>query len=200
MTSLRQAHKEMTRDRILDAAIELMTQVDSGPLTIANVADRASVTQRTVYRHFANRDQLLEQVWPKMQAKVHSKGFPTTADELVASPIHLFPRFDEQANLVRASAFSEAGLEVRLHANPERQKAMLACVADASLGLGKAATRRRAAIVQLINSAYGWAVLRDFWGLDGKEAGIAAGEAIAILLNLRTPADDKPLPHSKERK
>ena len=38
--------------------------------------------------------------------------------------------------------------------------------------------------MQLLNSAFAWSAMRDFWDLDGKAAGEAAAEAIAILLGL----------------
>ena len=180
----------MTRERILDAAIDLMAEAGMAPLTVGDVASRAGVTARTVYRHFETREGLVEAVWPRMQARVRSRGFPRTADDLIATPAYLFPQFDEHANLVRASAFSDAGLEVRLRANAERTAAAMACVADALPDLPAETARRRAAVVQLLDSAYCWAVLRDFWGFDGVEAGQAASEAIAILLGRSAPASE----------
>lgn len=190
-TSIRHHYKAMTRNRILDAALDLMAQGDAA-LTIASVAQQAGITDRTVYRHFATREALLEAVWPRMQARVASKGFPRTAQALIQTPRELFPRFDENQNLVRASVYSESGREVRLKSNTERQAAMLACVEEALPGLSGAAKRRRAAILQLIDSAYAWAVMKDFWDLDGVEAGEAAAEAIAILLGHAPPADEPP--------
>jgi AcrR family transcriptional regulator len=190
MTSTRQRYKDLTRERILDAAIAQMADDRDGPLTVTDVAARAGVTERTIYRHFQTRDALVEAVWPRMQARVQSPGFPHTADELIATPLRLFPNFDENEHLVRASVYSESGREVRLRANGERQAAMLACVADAMPQLGDAARRRRAAVVQLIDSAYGWAVLKDFWDMDGEEAAAAAAEAIAVLLGRRVPEDE----------
>lgn len=185
--------------RILDAAIDEMREGSLGALTIAKVAERAKITERTVYRHFPTREDLLKGVWPRMQARVGSSGFPQTADELIATPLRLFARFDEEDGLVRASISSETGREVRLSSNEQRQSAMLACVTDALPNFGGPAKRRRAAIVQLIDSAYGWSVLRDFWGLDGAEAGRAAAEAIAVLLGRRTPDDESDIEQGEEK-
>lgn len=191
MTSIRQTYKDQTRDRILDAVIDQMGDADAGELTIAQVAARAGVTERTVYRHFGTRDALVQAVWPKMQRHVGSRGFPGSARALVGTPLHLFPKFDAAEGVVRASVYSEAGREVRLRANDERQAAMRACVQDALPDLSPEVRTRRAAIVQLIDSAFGWSVLRDFWGMDGAEAGQAAAEAIAVLLGLAAPDDDR---------
>ena len=197
MTSIRQGYKDQTRERILDAAIALMAEDAEATLTIAATAARAGVTERTVYRHFLTRDALIEAVWPRMQARVQSPGFPRTARALVATPLSLFPNFDLNAGLVRASVHSAAGREVRQRSNAERQAAILACIADALPGLSPEAQRRRAAVAQLIDSAAGWAMMKDFWGFDGKQSGRAAAEAIAVLLGLRTPLDESP-PETEE--
>jgi AcrR family transcriptional regulator len=192
LTPLREDYREQTRARILDAAIAQMSEAPVECLTVARVAKRAGVTERTVYRHFQTRDALLEAVWPRMQSLVGSRGFPQNAADLVATPRRLFPAFDTQEGPVRASVYSEAGREVRLRANPERQAAMLACVRDALPELDERETWARAAAVQLLNSAYAWSVMRDFWGLDGAQAGDAAADAIAILLGLRPTSPSTP--------
>lgn len=196
--TLRDTYRAETHMRILDAALEEMRAAELESLTMAGVARRAGVTERTVFRHFASRDVLIAAVWPRMQARVRSRGFPTTAQALIDTPPHLFPEFDKEEGLVRASAFSAAGREVRQAANPERQKAVRACVRDAFPDIAEPQLTRLAAIVQLIDSAYAWAVMKEYWGLDGTEAGRAASEAIAVLLNRRDPPQS--LSKSKPKK
>lgn len=190
LTSLRAEYKEQTRLRIVESAIDLVGQSGEEPLTIAAVAARAGVTERTVYRHFETRDALIRAVWRRMQAKVASEGFPQTAEALLQSPGKLFPRFDAAGELIRASIHSPAGLDVRMHSNAERMAAMMSSVRDALPGLDEKSLRRRAAIAQLINSAQGWDVLTRFWGMSGEEAGAAASEALSVLLGFRG-ADEK---------
>ncbi len=185
--------------RILDAAIAELGVTELEELTMAGVAARAGVTERTVFRHFPSRDALIAAVWPRMQARVRSRGFPRTADDLIETPLRLFPEFDREERLVRASAFSAAGREVRRAANRERQEAMRACVRDAFPRMSEPQLTRLAAIVQLIDSAYGWAVMKEHWGLDGNEAGLAASQAIAVLLG-RRPAGPQPKTKLREDK
>ena len=191
MPPLRSEYALMTRNRIIDGAVELIAESGGEPVTIGAVAERCGIAERTVYRHFETREELLKAVWPRMQEQVGSLGWPSTADELIARPQRLFRRFDEHAGLVRASINSATGKELRTGMNAARQAAMLACVADAFPDLDDAAARRLAAVVQLLESADAWSVLKDFWGLHGAEAGRAASEAIAILLG-RQPANAAP--------
>src|SRR5689334_5178551 len=103
LTSVRDEYKEQTRVRIVDSAIDLVGESGEEPLTIAAVAARAGVTERTVYRHFETRGALIRAVWRQMQGRVASEGFPHTAEALLQSPRRLFPRFDEMGELIRAS-------------------------------------------------------------------------------------------------
>jgi AcrR family transcriptional regulator len=193
-TSLRDQYREETRIRILDAAIVELGATELEELTMASVAARAGVTERTVFRHFASRDVLIQAVWPRMQARVRSSGFPTTAEALIDTPNKLFPEFDKEEPLVRASAFSAAGREVRRAANAERQAAMRAAVRDAFPAIKEPELTRLAAVAQLIDSAYAWAVMKEHWGLDGTESGLAASQALAVLMGRRAPG-----PESKPR-
>lgn len=188
--TLRGEYKEMTRQRIIDSAIDLLRERGEQVLTIAAVAKMANVTERTVYRHFETRDALIRAVWKAMQGRVASGGFPETAAALLESPCRLFPKFDDARELVRASIHSPAGLDIRMHSNPERKRAITASVRDALPGLDETTLRRRAAIAQLINSAQGWEVLTHFWGMTGEEAGAAASEALAVLLGRRPANQD----------
>jgi hypothetical protein len=73
----------------------------------------------------------------------------------------------------------------RGRSNKERQQAMIGCVREELEYLDERSLRRRAAIADVIASAYAWQYLQEFWGFSGKEAGAAAAEALEILLNRR---------------
>ncbi len=52
-------HAEATRKAILDAAVELFLDRRSDGFSVQEVADRAGLTHRTVYRYFPTRQELL---------------------------------------------------------------------------------------------------------------------------------------------
>ena len=56
--SVRAARQQETRDRIVDAAIELHQTIGPARTSFADIAERAGVGRITVYRHFANEDEL----------------------------------------------------------------------------------------------------------------------------------------------
>ncbi len=48
-----------TRQRIIEAALDEVAAADGEPVTLHAVADRADLSLRTLYNHFANRETLL---------------------------------------------------------------------------------------------------------------------------------------------
>ena len=59
---LRDRAKHETRTRILDAVVRVVLDDGIHAFSVANVAKRAGVSHRTVYRHFASREELLDAV------------------------------------------------------------------------------------------------------------------------------------------
>jgi AcrR family transcriptional regulator len=181
---LRDRQKADTRELILDAVKRLLRDRGLAELSLANVAREAGITERTVYRHFATREQLLEATWAAVNDRLGMREFPRTAADLVQRPRQVFPAFDEQGEIVRAMLASPQGRELRLRVNKERQAAIRAAVRDAKPGLREPAFTRLCAAVQLLYSAAGWATMTDYWDLDSEEAGRAASDAIAALLGV----------------
>ena len=183
---LRERQKADTRALILEAVERLLKDRGLSELSLATVAREAGITERTVYRHFETREQLLEATWAAVNDSIGMKEFPRTAEELIDRPKKVFPAFDQRGEVIRAMLASPQGRELRLRVNKERQAAIRAAVKDARPNLREPAFTRLCAAVQLLYSASGWATMTDYWGLDSVEAGRAASEAIATLLNRPT--------------
>jgi AcrR family transcriptional regulator len=52
----------VSRDQLVDAAIALMREKPDEPLTVARVAEEAGVSPMALYRHFRDRDELVDEV------------------------------------------------------------------------------------------------------------------------------------------
>jgi AcrR family transcriptional regulator len=180
---LRDAHRDLTRTRIVDAALDLMRAGDEAAFTVAAVAAAAGMTERTVYRHFETRDALMAAAWRRINEVVKTPALPDTPEALIAQPLTAFPFFDEEEVLMRAIVATREGRELRLSVNAERQAGMRAAVRAARPDLQEPEFTRLCAVVQLLDSSFAWLMMKDYWGLDGHEAGRAASAAIARLLD-----------------
>lgn len=184
-SGLRQAQAGLTRERILHAAGEIVAGA-GGPaaLTFKRVAERAGMTEMTVYRHFPNRDALLRAVWERINAQMGPGiGMPQSAGELRGQHRALFEGFDRVAPTIVASVTTPQGREMRASLNTERHAAFDRIVGEVAPALPPSERRRAAALLQLLHSAYAWDSLREQWGMDGAEAGDATLWLIDLLLD-----------------
>jgi AcrR family transcriptional regulator len=183
--TLRDEQKEQTRTNILEAAVALVRRAGEQEVTIRAVAAAAGVTERTVYRHFKSRDALLRSVWQRMTELIARPAPAETADALVERPRNLFPQLDQERELVRGYLRSGSPRGRRTRFTEQRQQVMVRWLGEELEYVDEPSLRRRAAIASLIASAYAWQYLEEVWGMNGKEAGEAAAEALEILLNRR---------------
>jgi len=184
----RKAQAAATRRRILEA---LASELESGglaDLSMSRVAARAGVAERTVYRHFENREGLTAALADLVNEQLGDlpEGFP--AEELAPRMATLFASFEADAPLVRGVLASPGGQEVRAHARARRLQRIDAALAPR---LATAADPEHArdvrALVFLLCSAATWQSLRDEGGLEGAEAGRAVAFAIDTLLETLSP-------------
>jgi AcrR family transcriptional regulator len=186
---LQTARQAVVRDRVLAGVAELLA--DGQDLTYAKVAAAADVPERTVYRHFPTRQDLMAAIVEWVNERTGTQR-ATTADEVVEMVRQLFPSFDEVAPVVRELLLAPEGRAARLADNDDRREAALAVVANAAAGLDGLTARRLAAVVQLLTSAAAWQTLRDYWDMDGAEAAESVAIALSMMLESAGRAADAP--------
>lgn len=185
--SLREAHREYTRGRIIEAAVASLQDNEYEELLVSAVAERAGIAERTLYRYFPTRSDLVRATWESITARFSYHPFPDTPELLVENPLVSFPSYDREEKLIRAIVASRQGRELRLSVNAERHAAIRSAVALARPDLSEDAQFRLSAIAQLLHSSIAWQTLNDYWGLDGSQAGLAAAEALSVLLKVPIP-------------
>jgi AcrR family transcriptional regulator len=173
----RAAQEQETRQRIVEAALELHGSVGPARTTISAIAERANVRRATVYRHFPDERSLFlgcSGAW----AERHPVPDPATwagiadpAERLVAALDALYGWYEGAEPMLTAVVrdVDNVPIVAELHAG---RLAYLAAVEDglaAGWGVrGKAAKRLRAAIALALDF-FAWRTL-DERGLDREEA------------------------------
>src|SRR5688572_12598807 len=113
---LREGHKRATRERIVRAVAELVTEEHPAAVSVPAVARRAGVGVATVYRYFPNKEALLD-----ASAVVVSEGAravdgrpPASFDDLQALlPLAWNELAGEHLALARNQLASPLGRELR---------------------------------------------------------------------------------------
>ncbi|MER5436067.1 helix-turn-helix domain-containing protein [Streptomyces sp. NPDC002588] len=130
--------KPDARGRLEKAAMELYNDKGFEATTVAEIAARAEVTERTFYRHFVDKREVLFQ--PNALADVLAHATATSAPlaplEVIAYALtEAAPVFEERAELVRQR-------QTVIAANPELQERELAKLASLVSALAHALRER----------------------------------------------------------
>ena len=102
-----------TRDRILDAARGLMLGRAPGNFSVAEVAARAGVTHRTVYRYFADRQALVVAVAERPTDVAADLVWPERYDRAREGLRAFWRFFGEHLDDLRTERLVPGGLELR---------------------------------------------------------------------------------------
>lgn len=180
---LREAQARETRGRLLQAVARWLERDGHAEFTLEAVAREAGVDRRTVFRHFATREALLEAFWVWINERLTPRTLPASLEELVAAPRATFARFDEEEGVIRASLHTPAGRAMRLAAVEARRAAFREALREATRQASPAERRRLEAAAHALYSASAWEAMRDYAGVTGREAGDAASWALGVLVD-----------------
>ena len=178
---VRERRKEEVRTRIADEVISLM--VEGGiALNHDNVATRAGVARRTVYRYFPDRDALMHAAWVRVRERAGPQVvMPKTMDELLATLEPIYTGFDKTAAIATVVRSTPEGRALRLSAKVQRIESYTDAAAEAVRDLPDEDARLATAMFQVLHTTP-WLELRDHWDLDGRQIARVTGWAIRALL------------------
>lgn len=184
---------KVTVEKIQNGIFELFCASGSeDSLTYKSVAQKAGVTEVTVYRYFPERSDLLKSLWERINRKLGDEiKMPQSEKELLTlnPPLHL--GFSRNEAISQACVVSSQGREMRKSTNPARQEAFLKIVHEINPSLSKQAARRKASILQMLHSAYAWDSLKIHWGMSAEEIAQTTQEALETFITSIKNAREK---------
>jgi AcrR family transcriptional regulator len=181
-SSLAAKHADLTQALILDAAVALLEQASVTELSVRAVAKQAEISERTVFRYFASRDDLLDAVAIEVARRLGAPPHPATVAELVAFPQAQFARLEATATLVRAALHSELYHRIRTRVVQDRGAAIQALVDAVAADRPERERRLAAANIHYHVVAITWRYYRDNFGFSFEDAVEAARMAIIQAL------------------
>jgi AcrR family transcriptional regulator len=180
-TSLREQHADLTRELILRALVELLQEGDADDISVQDVARKAGVSLRTVYRYFQTREELVvagaNWIFGPLFTDVRAEE---TIEDLSESCRIVFQHWDDHPELAEALALTRAGREVRRQRRTQRFEEIERVVAEAAPELSKPEQHEAAAVLGHLQGVTTWLTLRDI-GLDNEEATEAVQWALHAL-------------------
>jgi AcrR family transcriptional regulator len=182
---LRDEQARRTRNLILDALVELLADRRADDITTREIANRAGVSQPTVYRHFADRTALLQGISARIGDLMNMPdGIPVVGsiDEVGPSIEVLFVASDEFAVEVRAEVLLNADPRRYSPETQRRSAEFLDLVAAAFPDLDERRHAQVAGLLRCVGSSQSWLRMREEFGVPGVESGPLARWAIDTLI------------------
>ena len=185
---LRAEQAEQTTARIVQAAVDLLSEGDAADLSMAEVAGRAGVSVRTVYRSFASKDELLDGVigWINGHLSGVIEAPPETRQDYEATTADVIVELFEIEPLLRALFATAAGRASHQRQAPARQASMRGAYAAELEGLDDGEARRLVAVLHLVASSNGALFMKDYWDLPPEDIGRVMEWAIRVLADAAT--------------
>ena len=179
---LRAEQAAATKDRIIDAAVALLQHREVA-LGMQDVADRAGVSVRTVYRAFPTKEDLLLGVLGEITSRFDRAAGPppTTSEELLDSIPGAVRAVYELEALYRALFATAAGQEAHRSTAGARSASVDRAFEDGLDGVDERQRRLIVSLLHLVTSSKSVLWLKDYAGLDVDEASDAISWAVSAL-------------------
>ena len=187
--SSRREQAAATRDRVVAAGAELLRESpvkDWANVTVRAVAERAGVSERTVYRHFGTEKGLRDAIMARNEERAG----------IDLGSVHIDDLAEVAAKVLRfASDYPrtpEPPLDATLHeADARRQAALLRAVEECTPTWSEQEQLRAAALIDLIWSINSYERLLSGWQLDSESAIDVVRWGVALVVAAARAAEQQ---------
>jgi AcrR family transcriptional regulator len=178
VSELRAEQLAATRARIVAAAAEGVEPGDAARLTFAEVARRARVAERTVYRHFPTQAALQAALVEHYEQAAGTSFDRLTIEELADLPRRFFPAFKRFGG----ARLAEEPEPLRAY-RAERYAAFRRAIEPLTRGMSPRQARGVAAVLQALCSVDMFRRMVGYWELDAHGAAEAASWAMKMIVD-----------------
>lgn len=192
---VRDKAKEATRARILDALVRVVLDEGVHCFSVATVAERAGISHRTVYRHFASREELLEALsdaidYAGTPAEVESRRSTPLVDHARAGAGGLFGALESMRDRATAELIISVALRHNTRGKQQRWAQVQAEVRERFPALPKKEQLAGAAVLRALLSSNTWFHLCVQLGVPADAAVLGVSRAVELVLEDLTQRND----------
>ena len=181
-SELRDEYAALTRGRIVAAFVEQLAHGVADDVSMAEIAKRAKVAERTIYRHFKTRAELLAAAGEWIEDNVFGYVPFTSPDELPAIFRKLCKSFDRHPHLARAIALTRAGRTMRADFRRRLIEHHREAMVPLTRHLKPKEVRQAEALASYLNNVLAWSAMREDFGMSSGEIADTIEWALTTLL------------------
>jgi AcrR family transcriptional regulator len=184
---LRERQRGLTRRLILEALAQAILQTGIHEFSMQEVAERAGVSLRTLYRYFPNREDLLRGLGGWIDEALRESGDLSTLDSVSARQAaavvgDAMRAAGRQSDLAHAWVIANTATGFRSETTKEHDQIFRRLVESLGAHLDENEKGRLFAVTRYLASLQAWKVMTHELGLETEEAAEAATWALRTLL------------------
>lgn len=182
--SLRERQKAQTREAIIKAALEALSENRFDRATHDVLAERVGCARRTVYRYFPDRDALMNAMWSYIirDPSAAAYSLPTDEASLTETLADFFEQMDANALAITVAMTTPRGRELRSTVRDIRSDAWRKTMEKLVADLPETDRELPMAVLQLLRSGFAWLEMRDQWKFKAPQTTRAIKWATEVLL------------------
>jgi len=169
---------DLTQKVILDAAVRLLEKSSVGEVTARAVAREAGLSERTIFRYFATREEFLDAIAAEVTRTLSMPPHPRSIDELYAMPRALYACFESRTKLVKAAMHSEVFSRIYGGVAYQRWLAVRKLIDQHAPRANESARKIAAANIRYFLSATSWHYYRFVFRFNLEETVLCVETAI----------------------
>jgi AcrR family transcriptional regulator len=182
-TGLRERKAQLVRTTVLETAITQLEARGADEVSMAQIAEAAGVSLRTLYRYFPDRAALLHAAGEHLYASLGVPFDVSGPDEISASLLEAGRRLSARPELTRALVRTTAGRTARSAVRGQRVAAIRTALRPVIDELDEDTARWAAAVIAHLCSASSWVIIAEDSGLEDSDAQHAVAWAIDRLVD-----------------
>jgi AcrR family transcriptional regulator len=189
---LRARQAKQLRRAVLDAVIAKLENEAPDEVSMADIAESAGISLRTLYRYFPDRPSLLQSAGEYLYSSLGVSVEVAEPEDISRSFIEAARRLAARPSLTRALIRTGAGQVARSAVRTERVRAIRGALRSATSGLDNDFARKATALITHLCSATSWVSIADESGLSDADAQAAVSWGIDTLIRALRGAASHP--------
>jgi AcrR family transcriptional regulator len=178
---IRTAQKELTRQRILDAVLDLVAEGRLTEVSVPDVARRSGASVATIYRYFPTKDALFQAAADE-PARRTAGELPREQIELGGEYLReLWTSFAQNMGLLRHQLASDAGREMRAARLEASRQWFVDALGQRGIDPKSSEGQRLVRLALLLTSSLAFVDLHDRQGVDAETAAADVTWAVTAL-------------------
>jgi AcrR family transcriptional regulator len=187
--TLRERQAQQVRTAVLDAVIAQLETRSFDDVSMAEIAEAAGLSLRTLYRYYPDRESLLRAAGEHLYAALDVPFEIDGPEQISASFQQAARRLSSRPELARALVRTTAGRTARSATRSRRVEAIRTALTPVADGVDADTGRWATAVIAHLCGAASWVMIADEAGLTDAEAQRAVAWAIDRLVSsLEQPA------------